>query len=139
MYWIQEFWWKAKILFADFATVPPGFSAGVTFERKNLMDFIGFDTKAPSVVYLSDLLGQGQDIDLAEDETELNENAKTPLKDSVINKEVREISNGICAFKHCTMFFVSELLCCISKLFLIFYIVIITLFAGLLHYLAKMF
>lgn len=71
----------------DFATVPPGFSAGVTFERKNLMDFIGFDTKVPSVVYLSDLLGQGQDIDLAEDETELNENVKTPLKDIVINKE----------------------------------------------------
>lgn len=68
------------------------------------MDFVGFDTKAPSVVYLSDLLGQGQDIDLAEDETELNENVKTPLKNIVINKEVREISNCICAFKHGTMF-----------------------------------
>jgi len=53
------------------STLPPGFSNGVTFDKKNLMDSFTLDAKVPSVVYISDLIALGQEIDLIEEEDEV--------------------------------------------------------------------
>lgn len=57
------------------------------FDQKNLMDSFMLDTKVPSVVYLSDLLGQGQEIDLIEEGNEVKVVEEMP-PEKIIKEEV---------------------------------------------------